>query len=180
MKKNEALLCFDKYDIEGKKVDTKLYGIDDNSEHRRIEFIVMPCLTYREFTLRKDKQNITCKGDLSNFSDVKAETETFLKDAEIVTVFNQAKFNNTRFDKEMIIKDSRASSIPFTAAEPSWVQMVMTGNAVADEIDLLNTGLTLAMTDFITLEMKSQQKTGFTDFKKNYKYISLQVNVNDI
>ena len=67
LREAESLFCFDKTDIGGKNYSTKFYGKNDNTEHRRIEFIFMPCLTYKEMTNRTDKENITCKGSLDNY-----------------------------------------------------------------------------------------------------------------
>ena len=76
--------------------------------------------------------------------------------------------------------DTRIWSHTFTASEPSWVQAMMTENLIADETSLFNTGYHVKMKKFVTLEILDIQKTGYTDFKKYYKFISLQVNVNDV
>ena len=79
MKDSDALFCFDQYDVRGKKIEPEFYGIDDNSAHRRIEFIFMPCLTYSNLNVTMGRphhdHNIKCKGSLDNFMDIKLETE---------------------------------------------------------------------------------------------------------
>ena len=144
MKDDGVLHCFDREDVNGKKLDTTLFGADDNSLHRRIEFILMPCLTYSHkhkiFNITDNVHNSSCKGSLDDYKDIKIESEKFLKNAEIVIVHNQAAFNISRFDDDMITRYSKAWSLPFTASEPSWIQAMLVENVIDDETALFNLG----------------------------------------
>ena len=43
LKAQDAWMCMDEYDKAGKKVNTTLFGPDENAEHRRFEVIYKPC-----------------------------------------------------------------------------------------------------------------------------------------
>ena len=64
----------------------ELYGMNDNTAHRRIEFIYMPCLTYKFMTNRT--QEVTCKGTMQDYAPIKVETEKYLKNAELAIIYN--------------------------------------------------------------------------------------------
>ena len=147
MKNDSSLFCFDELDINGNAINSSLYGRDDNSEHRRIELIYMPCLTYREIdktlNISRPDQKISCRGSMDNYTEVKAATEEYLKDAEVVVVYNQAKFDNQYFDERMIKNSSQAWSRVFTPSEPSWIHSMLTQNSITDETELFNFGTPL-------------------------------------
>jgi hypothetical protein len=58
LRESGALLCLDKLDVNGDPTSTLLYGRDDISPYRRIEFVYLPCLTYKLMTL-SDKPSAT-------------------------------------------------------------------------------------------------------------------------
>ena len=66
MKDDGVLHCFDRNDVNGNKLDTSLFGVDDNSAHRRIEFILMPCHIYSKrhqfLNMTDHGHEDTCKG----------------------------------------------------------------------------------------------------------------------
>ena len=44
---NNSLMCMDDFDLNGNPLNRKLYGRNDDVSFRRIEILVMPCLSYR-------------------------------------------------------------------------------------------------------------------------------------
>ena len=117
---------------------------------------------------------------MDNFTDIKLESEKLLKNAEVVVVYNQAAFNNTRYDDGMISRYSTAWSRQFSASEPSWIQTMLVENQIDDEIDWFNLGGDFGEPKkFNSFEIGNQQLSGWTDFTKEYKFISLQINVSN-
>jgi hypothetical protein len=52
-------LCLDELDVLGNPTSTFLYGRDDISPYRRIEFVYLPCLTYKMMTLSEENRQKT-------------------------------------------------------------------------------------------------------------------------
>ena len=154
LNETESLFCLDKKDMDGNPVKMQLYGNNDNVPHRRIEVIYMPCLTYKE--RMKNKENVTCKGSLDNFEEIKQETETYLKDAELVVVYNHATFNTSRFGgyEDVVSWHSRTWSIVFDASQPSWIHALLKEQKIDDETDWFNSGYSLRQSNFSTLEFR--------------------------
>ena len=44
---NNSLMCMDDFDLNGNPLNRKFYGRNDDVSFRRIEILVMPCLSYR-------------------------------------------------------------------------------------------------------------------------------------
>ena len=77
MKEKNQLFCFNDRDIHGGEIDYSFFGRDDSTPHRRIEFILMPCLSYKNFT--KSNETVTCKGSVNDWTtSLKSETEAAL------------------------------------------------------------------------------------------------------
>ena len=77
---------------------------------------------------------------MQNYGSIKRDTENYLKNAEVVIVYNQERFNSTDFSDDMVLRYSYALSRPFNAKEPSWMHTMLTDNVIEDESDLFNTG----------------------------------------
>ena len=85
-KLKSRLFCLDETDVNGSSYDYSFYGTDDFTPHRRIEYIFMPCLAYKNLT--KSKESVTCKGSVEEWEQIKKETETLLARAELAMVYN--------------------------------------------------------------------------------------------
>ena len=72
--------------MNDKSYNLTFYGRDYFTPHRRIEWILMPCLAYKNLTTSKDP--VTCKGSVEEWETIKKETETLLKKAELHVVYN--------------------------------------------------------------------------------------------
>jgi hypothetical protein len=46
----DSLFCLNDTDVNGRQLNLNLFGMDTEGPHRRLEIIVMPCLTYRGWT----------------------------------------------------------------------------------------------------------------------------------
>jgi len=85
-REKSQLFCLDEKDVNGDSYDYSFYGADDNTPNRRIEWIFMPCLAYKNWTRSKDP--VTCKGSVEEWESIKNETETLLHNAELNFVYN--------------------------------------------------------------------------------------------
>jgi hypothetical protein len=81
--------CLTGKDVKGAAVDFNLYGPDENSPHRRLEFLYKPC-TPTNFNPNKNDQFCTVP-DVNNKDDMAKklkEIQNYVGAADLVLMFN--------------------------------------------------------------------------------------------
>jgi hypothetical protein len=98
LKESGALRCLDKLDVNGDPLNTNLYGRDDISPYRRIDFLYVPCLTYKLMTLsEKNREETECYATMDDSYEVQQEklqeTIKYLKKPDLQVIYNSERIN---------------------------------------------------------------------------------------
>ena len=138
----------------------------------------MPCLAYKNLTTSKDP--VTCKGSVEEWETIKKETETLLKKAELHVVYNTQTFDSSIFDDDSMVKNSSETFTVIVNAElPTWQQMLVEQTVIDDETALFNWGWGTER-NFVKFYKEGAPKTSRWDEFPKYKFVSIQINVNDM
>lgn len=121
LKESGALLCLDKLDVNGDPLNTLLYGRDDISTYRRMDFLYVPCLTYKLMTLSdKNREETECYATMDDSYEVQQEklqeTIKYLKKPDLQLIYNSERINTEKFNGEAIVKESLIVNRMFNAA----------------------------------------------------------------
>ena len=125
MRSQDAWMCMDQYDKAGKKVNTTLFGQDENTEHRRYEVIYKPCtprpmnpydLDYEYFT-NCFTRNDTAEGYQQKLNEIKE----WIGQPELILAYNEEQVDFYYYGQKSINRVTAVLNYQWSTKEPSFL-----------------------------------------------------------
>ena len=100
----------DATDIEGKEINTNLYGKSDTVPFRSIELLFLPCYTYKHNSINKNRMEIPCHAKRHDSRKTLRrkfkQSIAYLTMPDLTLIINSARVDIRKFGKESIVRES--------------------------------------------------------------------------
>ena len=116
-------MCIPDRDDEGSLVNRKLFGPDEGRNHRRLDFLYLPCDPKQLTEQNKANYTTECLADLTKKSSTDkklSEILDYIGSPVLTMVYNTQRQNLTNYNEDSIVNESQLLYRQFDIKNPNF------------------------------------------------------------